>query len=183
VISPSLWKGLNYHFHINGALNIYAERRRPYKVNEFNDLLFVSYLQNQHWVEYKFKITTLPGRHWLTTLMNQRGTAILKPGQYLNAYRLGLHKGAPALVQCAPMTVYRDDDLDEDFDLGKQETGIFGINIHRASAFAHFVNSWSAGCQVFQSEKDFEFFMDLCMARAGLSAGRFNYTLFETGKL
>jgi hypothetical protein len=63
--------------------------------------------------------------------------AVLKAGVW--TYRLGLHgirRGNPykALVQGAPVTVLRDD---------KEETGWFGINIHKGSR-----NSTSSeGCQ------------------------------------
>lgn len=70
----------------------------------------------------------------------QPGIANLKEGVW--QYKLGIHglnkpkeKQYKALVQAAPVTVARD--------AGKEETGMFGINIHRGS-----LNSVSSlGCQ------------------------------------
>jgi hypothetical protein len=63
--------------------------------------------------------------------------AQLKPGVY--RYKIGKHgisRGNPykALVQAGPVTVYRGD---------KEETGFFGINIHRGSQRS----TSSEGCQ------------------------------------
>lgn len=125
----------------------------------------------------------MPGSYYLSNLLNPKGTAILKEGQYLNAYKIGYHKGKPALIQSRPVTVYRDKNRDEFFDLNKEETGMFGIDIHRAGPFSHLVNSWSAGCQVFQKESDFEFFMTLCEATQKICNGLFTYTLIEESYL
>lgn len=68
------------------------------------------------------------------------GIATLKPGSYL--YRLGIHglskpkaRRYEALIQASPVTVWRD---------GRAEdTGYFGINIHRGSR----TQTSSLGCQ------------------------------------
>lgn len=67
--------------------------------------------------------------------MNPKGTAILAPGQYQSSHKIGLHRGKyKALVQHRPVTVYRDNNKDSKYDLEptKKDTGIFGINIHKA---------------------------------------------------
>lgn len=179
-------RSLGYRVHYDGQLNIVAERRYPHRYNEFNDRLIVAYRSRPHHLDYpltihEFKLTTLPGAHYLSNLLNPKGTAILAPGQY--RYKLGSHRGKPALVQAAPVTVYRDKNRDQNFDLVDPETGYFGINIHRAGRFSHFVNSWSAGCQVFQREDDFEFFLNLCESVAHRSHGMFHYTLIDEGTL
>lgn len=68
------------------------------------------------------------------------GIATLKPGAWL--YKLGIHglsrpadQRYPALVQAAPVTVARDGQRDE--------TGWFGINIHRGA----YRSTSSLGCQ------------------------------------
>lgn len=169
-----------FQIYEDGRLNIIAQRRTPFRLNEFADRLTVAFKVDQKWTSFEFPITTLPGEHYLRKLLNPRGTAILAPGQYVNAYALGLHKGKPALVQVAPVTVYRDGNRDQNFDLVNPESGMFGINIHRAGKFSNFVNSWSAGCQVFRRESDFEFFLDLC--RGSRDPWRFTYTLIETNQ-
>lgn len=166
-----------------GKINLIAERKYPYRPNTFNDLLYVIYFHKNSWVEMSFPITTLPGNYYLSNLLNSKGTAILKEGHYKDAYKIGLHKGENALIQCAPVTVYRDKNRDENFDLIEPESGMFGINIHRAGKLSHFVNSWSAGCQVFKVEEDFNFVFALCRDSASRFGNRFSYTLIEEGNV
>lgn len=108
-----------------------------------------------------FDATTNPGVHWLKTFFSPGGTAVLKPGQYL--YQVGIHRGYEALVQAAPVTIYRDTNQDSKSDEGgKEETGYFGINIHRAAQdhISKINDMWSAGCQVMCNPADFKLFMD-----------------------
>jgi hypothetical protein len=112
--------------------------------------------------------------------MNPKGTALLKPGQYIDSWKLGLHRGQyKALVQSKPITVFRDKDL----DIIAEETaitdvGLFGINIHRANpnAISKFIDKWSAGCQVLNNPADFKKLIEACEA-SNLAA--FTYTLVK----
>lgn len=98
--------------------------------------------------------TTIPGRYYLLNLMNPKGAAILKEGQYLNSWKVGLHNGYTAFIQNAPITVYRDNlktgVVSE--TKGTEGTGMFGIDIHRAASgfVAKFIDNFSAGCQVWE---------------------------------
>jgi len=102
------------------------------------------------------------------------------PGQYVDAYQLGLHKGQyEALVQRKPVTVYRDNDKDETAEeQGKEDTGLFGINIHRANpnAISSLIEKWSAGCQVLNDPKDFATLIATCKASGKKT---FTYTLLR----
>ncbi len=157
-------------FHIVG---LRVHDARP---NRYDDLIVL--IDGD--IGYTFNATTKPGKHWLLNLLNSKGTAVLKPGQYINTWQIGLHQGKyKALTQCAPLVVYRDNDKDEIAEnLGVEEKGIFGINIHRSnpSLTSQLVDKWSAGCQVFADPKDFEFFMKKCEA-SGLK--KFTYTLLN----
>jgi hypothetical protein len=64
---------------------------------------------------------------------------------------------------------------------GKKETGIFGIDIHRASATGttKYVDKYSAGCQVFENADDFNEFIKLCERHANYYGNRFSYTLID----
>ena len=78
-------------------------------------------------------------RHWqgVENIMREEGVAILKPGQYRGSHKLRLHQGKyMALGQQKPVKVYRDNNRDANYDLdeSKTDTGLFGINIHRATA-------------------------------------------------
>ena len=115
-----------------------------------------------------------------------KGVAILKPGQYRGAYKIGRHRGRyKALTQRTAVTVYRDPDKNDTLDVqgAKIATGFFGINIHRASESRPSVqvDAWSAGCQVLQDPDHFAFLMTLCdRQRQKFSSGdSFSYTLLE----
>lgn len=119
-------------------------------VNTFNDPLIMFWKYRGNWNYYMRPGTTDPGIYYLNEPMNDAGCAILKPGQYRGAWKLGLHKGYEALVQRKEVTVIRDYNLDGrmDLDSGYEETGFFGINHHAAGTDSTQVDRWSAGCQV-----------------------------------
>lgn len=167
------FKELGYTWDEN--FNIIGLRSKDYKANTFCDLL-ITVSPNSTKI---YNITTRPGKHWLVNLLNPKGAAVLKPGQYKNAYRLGKHKGLDALVQVAPVTVYRDNDRDELAETqGQLDSGLFGINIHRAnsSITSKLVDKWSAGCQVMADPVKFEQFLSDCRASG---KGFFTYTLLN----
>jgi hypothetical protein len=116
--------------------------------------------------------------------MNPKGCAVLKPNQYLNAYKIGLHKGEyKALVQYAPVEVYRDNNKNEIAEeIGVVDKGLFGINIHRANpkATSLLIEKWSAGCQVLNNPIQFENFMNRVQS-SGMNY--FTYTLLKESDL
>lgn len=158
------------------TLHIVGVRSKANEKNKFDDMI---YLINGPMMQI-FSGTTNPGTHWLKNLMNPKGCAVLKPGQYVDSWKLGLHQGKyKALTQAKPITVYRDNnknDLAE--ELGKEDTGMFGINIHHAnsSAVSSIIDKWSAGCQVLNDPKEFASLLAAC-EKSGKSA--FTYTLLR----
>lgn len=130
-------------------------------------------------------ITTDPGVYWLNHPLNKLGSAILKPNQYVNCYSLGFHKSKkdhPALVQRGNVTVYRDNDKDNNSDeRSKQESGLFGINIHRANRVGRTssIDKWSAGCQVFPVKSDHDKLISICNLYKNELENKFTYTLLE----
>ena len=167
------FKGFGYQWP---TLHLIGVRSKANEKNKFDDYF---YLVNGP-IMFRFTCTTNPGTHWLKNLMNPKGTAVLKPGQYVDSWKLGLHQGKyEALVQAKPITVYRDNnknDLAE--ENGKEDTGMFGINIHHAnaSAISSIIDKWSAGCQVLNDPKDFTSLLAACK-KSGKSA--FTYTLLR----
>jgi hypothetical protein len=130
---------LNYKVFDNDSkpynINLVGIRSADTTPNTFNDWEYVFWKYAGSWEVLKFQITTDPGLYYLKTPMNELGTAILKPGQWIGMWELGKHKGVyPALVQKAPVTVIRDFNRDNylDYKSGKEDTGLFGINNHRA---------------------------------------------------
>lgn len=168
-------------------LNIVGLRADTTEPNRFDDAMVVFYRDDAGaWQIHVWPITTDPGTYWLNSPMHPQGTAILKGNaQYRNAYSIGLHQGKyPALVQrLAPVTVLRDYNRDAklDFINGYEDTGMFGINIHRAasSGTTKVVQKYSAGCQVFANAEDFDRFMKLCEVHRQRYGNAFTYTLFD----
>ena len=163
-------------------LNIVGVRNAESQPNKFDDQLYVFYKdENWNWVLKEYPITTDTGTFWLLNPMSNLGTAMLKEGQYIDAYKQGLHKGQyTALVQEKPVTTYRDYDRNAVFDFGQRETtGNYGINIHKAGADSQNVDKWSAGCQVFQKSEDFQEFMQLTDKHKANFGNKFTYTLLD----
>lgn len=166
-------------------LNIVGVRGENTIANRFDDEIHVFYKNSSsQWVHFLFPATTDPGTYWLKSPMHPQGTAILMQGQYRNCYQIGLHRGKYyALVQRAPVTVLRDYDRNAvlDFMNGRPDSGLFGINIHRASVSGVTleVDKYSAGCQVFANTGDFNGFMQLCENHRRLYGNSFTYTLID----
>jgi len=158
------------------TLHVVGVRSKANEKNKFDDMM---YLINGP-MQQIFTCTTNPGTHWLKNLLNPSGCAVLKPGQYVDSWKLGLHQGKyEALVQAKPITVYRDGDKDDTAEeQGKEDTGMFGINIHRAnpSAISSIIDKWSAGCQVLNDFKQYATLIAACKA-SGKKA--FTYTLLR----
>lgn len=167
-------------------LNLFGIRTANDDANRFNDLVGVLYRSDGRWVSFAFPATTDPGIYWRENPMRVEGTAILKPGQYLGSHMVGKHKGYPALQQRKPVIVWRDGDGDDELDEGgSEQTGMFGINIHRASSkrTSTQVDKWSAGCQVIADPLHFDFLMDLCRRAAAQWGNAFSYTLLSSDDL
>ena len=167
-------------------LNIIGLRKAKGTPDAFDDVLFVCYKVNGLWQMESFQITTDPGVHHLNNPGRVEGTAILKDGQYLGAYRLGHHRGK-YLAFCqrgGPVTVWRDADRDEFLDFTGTQKGMFGINIHRAHSTRELetVGRYSAGCQVFRRSKDLDRLIWLCRQQIKTHPTwkeTFSYTLLE----
>jgi hypothetical protein len=117
--------------------------------------------------------------------MNDKGVAILKPGQYRGSHKIRKHQNRyEALGQQKPVTVYRDNNKDGKYDFVRTDTGLFGINIHRATKYAGKkstqVNKWSAGCQVIASNDDWTKFMKIMRQAQKIWRNSFTYTLIES---
>lgn len=162
-------------------LNIVGIRTDDQTANAFNDWITCTYWFDAGWRSFGFPGTTDPGTFWREHPMNVLGTAILKPGQYRNSHEIGLHKGDEALVQKGLLTVYRDANRDDVLDVAGQpeDTGHFGIDIHRANAVRPSVqvDKWSAGCQVVQDPEHHRFLLSLAKRARALYGNGFSYTL------
>lgn len=179
----------NYRFYTGPYnLNIFGIRKDNSIIGAFDDVIGIAYEDNKGQQVFLAQATTDPGKFYAENPTNQKGVAILVPGQYRGAYTIGVHaKNKPgsahyALVQDRPVKVFRDRNKDNilDYDYSTVEEGMFGINIHRASKHQVLddIGKWSAGCQVFRSVYDFEDFLKIAERGSQEYGNRFTYTLF-----
>ena len=188
-------KQKDYKYFINGDfnLNIIGIRNSLTKnkvTNKFDDKMTLSYKEKGIWKFHMFDCTTDPGTHWVENIMRKEGVAILKPGQYKSSHKIRKHQGRyEALGQQNPVTVYRDNNRDDVYNLNSEntQTGLFGINIHRATKYAGKkstqVDKWSAGCQVIASNDDWKLFMKICRKARDTWNNNFTYTLLDSDEI
>jgi hypothetical protein len=183
-------KSKGYKWFENGDynLNIVGIRNSSTNneiTNKFDDLLTVSYKIDEIWYFHQWEATTDPGKHWTENLLNKDGVAILVPGQYSGSHKIDLHQGKySALKQQKPLKVYRDNNKDGKYDMLEEniKEGIYGINIHRASATGTStqIDKWSAGCQVIANNQNFDKLMELANKSKDKWGNSFTYTLIES---
>lgn len=154
--------------------------------NLFDDWLTISYKDRTGaWQFFCWSITTDPGKKAMLEFHNKRGVARLVPNQYRSIYQIDNHQGKyPALCQRnGNVTVIRDADKDMVFDGTLLDTGMFGINIHKAGRDSTWVENWSEGCQVFKRVIDFDQFMKICNQAAKIHGNSFSYTLLQSNDI
>jgi hypothetical protein len=138
--------------------------------NVFNDLRLVLRVTRAGTpvIEEIWEATTEPGRHYtLIEKLDPRGAARIAFGQY-KAWSVGTHlAGRPsaheALVQTAPIRVFRD--LNADFERTGDQVfqGLFGVNQHWGFDLPKSdVGRASAGCLVGRARAGHRTFMSLC---------------------
>jgi hypothetical protein len=158
------------------SIHIVGIRSKANLPNQFDDLIGLVQGDQVNW----YTATTNPGTFWLNSPMNKLGTAVLKCGQYVDTYTIGLHQGKyTALKQSKKVTVFRDADKDSVAEeQGKEDIGLFGINIHRANELTESrnIDKWSAGCQVLNNPKHFKELIQACIKSGKKS---FTYTLLK----
>ncbi|MCG8323757.1 MAG: hypothetical protein MI921_29970 [Cytophagales bacterium] len=167
-------------------LNIVAYRSKIVRSNQFDDEIHVFYIHSQgKWIYHIFAATTDPCQYWLDNPVHPQGTAFLKKGQYEGAYAMGYHRGIyQALVQVQDVTVIRDYDrkgIFKWFESGYEDTGRFGINIHRArnEGKVKVIDDFSAGCLVFADAEEYDLFMKLVKIHRDRYGNRFTVTLVD----
>jgi hypothetical protein len=175
----------------------YSFDERPYKLNvigirnpkntspeKFEDEIAYFYYDENGNINGKVvPATTSPSVYYLENPIVSGGSAILKQGQYKDAYSIGLHRGLyEALVQSKPVTIIRDADRNKYINFfAPTTTGLYGINIHRASVKNNvtYIGQDSAGCQTFQNIIDFDDMMKMAKKSRDLYGNTFTYTLID----
>lgn len=152
---------------------------------KFDDLIaYFTYDANGKLIGRVVPATTDPSTYFLRSPINLKGAAILKSGQYKDAYSLGLHRNTyEALVQTKPVEVIRDNDRNAFINyLAPTQKGLYGINIHKAQKGKNnedIIGKDSAGCQVFRNIRDFEDMMQLARISKNKYGNTFTYTLLD----
>lgn len=179
---------LNYKWFYDRP-NIIGIRTTLQVPDVFNDFLCLVYFDNGKEVLKTYLITTEPGVHYQKKLLNANGCAVMKVGQYENAYSCGFHQNKTdhrALIQTGKITVIRDKDLDGIAgNSGTEDTGYFGVNIHGANKLTKTdkIANWSAGCNVFAIWKDKEEFVTICEGFKNITGNKFTLTLIKEADL
>ena len=189
-------EGLGYKYFKTGVLNVNIIGIRNSDTNgkvtnKFDDTMTISYIDNDmNWQYFEYNCTTDPGDDHVDNPMMEKGTAILKPGQYPKSHKIRLHAGKyTALGQQNNVKVYRDANKDDVYDYNEDtvDEGIFGINIHRATALSGktstYVDRWSAGCQVIASNDDWHEFLNICQEARSEWSNNFTYTLITSNDI
>lgn len=154
--------------------------------NVFDDFLTISYKdETGAWQFYCWMATCDPGKKGVQEFHNSKGVARLIPGQYRGVWKIDKHQGKyEALCQRgANVSVWRDGNRDMLFEETVIDTGMFGINCHKAGQDSTWVENWSEGCQVFKRVKDFDAFMKICKAASKIHGNSFTYTLIESSDI
>ena len=170
----------SYDVNIVGVRNSSTGRK---VTNVFDDMMTISYKDEKgNWVYVEWMNTTEPGKKGVQQYHNDKGVARLIPGQYRGVWSIDKHQGKyEALCQRnGNVKVWRDANKDLVFDETKTDTGMFGINIHKAGQDSTWVENYSEGCQVFKRVKDFDEFMKICKKAAKIHGNKFSYTLLES---
>ena len=193
----SYFKEGDYNLNIIGVRNLIeavpsqmvSNRLLMVQRDKYDDAIIVTLKINGVWRRFVWAATTDPGLKLLKAPSNTAGTAILVPGQYKGVYKKDKHNGKYWAVcqRLGPVNVYRDNNKDNKLDMSSDsiQSGNFGINIHRASAWniSEVIGSYSAGCQVFKSYKDFDKFMELVDEAIKRYGNRFTYTLITSNDI
>lgn len=162
-------------------LNIIGIRSDDDTPNVFNDLVCFIWKYKGQWSIIKFKATTDPGTYYLNNPLSVDGTAIVKEGQYRSLWKKGYHQGKYlALKQNKEITVYRDNNKDDNHDYNSPEkTGMFGINMHHAGKDSTQVGKWSAGCQVIANLSEWNIAINIVNEAVENWGDGFSYTLLQ----
>lgn len=156
-------------------LNLIGVRYLPARSDRFDDTMIAAWFEDGAWHSRMWACTTDPTAHWLEYPMRDSGTLVMAPGQYIDAYKRGLHKGRPALIQIEPVGGHRDPNRDRlPETIGAIEFGYYGANIHDLPAGSNLAYA-SAGCQVLMTD-DLDELLEIVEARGG---GTVTYTLIE----
>lgn len=163
--------------------------REGKNTDEFDDVLWVCFLENGSKKAYSFPCTADPGLPYLLNPMNPGGAAAIAPGQYRACWEYApkwLHGRYDCLRQVGNISYYRDNNRDNVYDYQPQSIQTradVGLCLHghlQATETATRVGNSSAGCVVLKSNHDYHFLWALFGEQINAGYGsRFTLTLLE----
>ena len=178
-------------FEKKGYINFCGVRNN--KTNDtFNDILYIYWKEKGEFKGVKTRdFTTKPGKKSIVNPINTSGAAIVKEGWHPDIWHHGKHQGKyEALRQDAgvtkPVTITRDNTQrgrsDGRYELrilsDTTESGYPYTNMHKSGTpQGNTVNGWSAGCQVFKYESDFNTMLKLAKSASKYGQKTFSYFL------
>lgn len=170
-----------FHLNIVGIRN-----SSPVNQDRYDDLIAFFYYDDNGKLQGKICVgTTDPSTTYLKNPMGSGGAGILKGGQYVDTYKIDYHKKKYEAIcqRLKKVTVIRDNDRDGFTNfLNAEQSGFFGINIHKSTASKSdktLIGKDSAGCQVFQDNADFYEMMRLARISGSRYGNKFTYTLID----
>lgn len=184
-------------FEEDGYINFCGVRNNSTD-NTFNDTLYIYWKEGDLFKGIRTSgFTTKPGKHWVQNSGNSKGVAIVKEGWHPDVWKHGVHNkssknGHNALIQTygvtTPITITRDKtqygqtgNYTLNIISNTQESGQFGVNMHRSGVpKSNSVGKWSAGCQVFQFQSEFEEMLK--MTNNATKSGQKTFSYFLTNK-
>jgi len=171
-------------------LNIIGIRNKNnINTNRFDDVIMLIWYNNGKTFVRHYRATTKPGSRIKGVKYEKSGIAMMKEGQYVNAYYVGLHHGRyEAMHQQGKIWFYRIKWVETGkpfkLDSNTLEHKVIGANIHRANDnfTSTFVNNWSTGCQVIANPSEFADFISITKTfknDPNINQRNFTYTLIN----
>lgn len=160
----------------------------------FNDTLYIYWKEGDAFTGMSTNgFTTKPGKKVILNSdgkQNKKGAAILKEGWHKDIWHIGKHQNKYTALRSTsgvtnPTAVTRDNTQfgkGPNYELRvfeeKKDVGFFGVNFHKSNTpQGNSVNGWSAGCQVFKVEKDFNYMLERAQIAANEGQKKFSYFL------
>jgi hypothetical protein len=151
--------------------------------NYFTDIMVMFYFDESGTRHERIgRFTSVPGLTYQAKEFYPGTNRVIgmKEGQYIDSYYQGTHIKTPLAMRQGKAIPYRQDKhKNYTYENDGSETANNSTNIHNSKAYQStdpqkLINNWSAGCQVFRSQADFDW-----MSQAGLNQiNKTKYKLF-----
>ena len=171
-------------------VNLIGIRMNHQELDKFSDLFLLVYMDHlNNWHVEKAIGTTVPGNYYHKNYSNPNGLGIIVPGQYRGAFKQGLHRSRPSLIQNTTFKVFRDTNKDGKID----EVNVtdappsMRFDFHDAVSstnpnkiFLENIGKFSEGCQVLANKVKYKMWLNIILYSMELwKSPTITYTLLE----